>query len=161
MALVARLIDHVIVLMMASLHLLIGFSKLRYSFNPPKKRNQSTCCSDTLQFRESVNSPQQGETHEYEEVAVDLQNRESSMNGAQDVSSSSSLTGGSGICGTDSDGYLNPYHTPKSTSTTLEHGPYSELSNTETSFMHVLESPVYSKSQTKNLEIENRDKRNT
>ncbi|CAG2232903.1 unnamed protein product [Mytilus edulis] len=100
------------------------------------------CCSDALHSSESVNSSQQheqGETHEYEEVAAGVRNSELSNMSDQDVGSSSSMTG-SGICGTDSDGYLNPYHTLQSIPITFEHGPYSDLSNTTTSVLHVLES---------------------
>lgn len=114
-----------------------------------QKRNQFRCCSDALHSSESVNSSQQdeqGETHEYEEVVAGVRNSELSNMSDQDVGSSSSMTG-SGICGTDSDGYLNPYHTPQSIPITFEHGPYSDISNTATSVLHVLESQVFFKSQ--------------
>ncbi|VDI64435.1 Hypothetical predicted protein [Mytilus galloprovincialis] len=114
-----------------------------------RRETKFRCCSDALHSSESVNSSQQheqGETHEYEEVAAGVRNSELSNMSDQDVGSSSSMTG-SGICGTDSDGYLNPYLTPQSMPITFEHGPYSDLSNTATSVLHVLESQVFFKSQ--------------
>lgn len=101
-----------------------------------KKREQQTNRTDTEHFNVSGNILQQGENHEYEEVDEGFLNRESSVNDRQDVSSSRSSARGSGICGVDSDGYLNPYHALKSIEITVEHGQCSELSDTETSFIH-------------------------
>lgn len=101
-----------------------------------KKREQRTVHINTTHSNISGIHLQQEQNHEYEEVDEGLLNRESSINDGQNGSSSRSSAGGSGICGIDSDGYLNSYHALKSIEITLEQGQYSEVSEIETSFIH-------------------------
>ncbi|CAC5379942.1 unnamed protein product [Mytilus coruscus] len=108
-----------------------------------KKRDQSTDHTNTSHSNESGNIPQQVETHEYDEVDDGFLYRESSVNEEHRARSSGSTTGGSGICGIDSDGYLNPYHALKSIEITLGQGASSEQSSTETSFIPAQENTVY------------------
>ncbi|CAC5379951.1 unnamed protein product [Mytilus coruscus] len=110
-----------------------------------KKREQRTVHINTIHSNLSGNHQNQGENHEYEEVDEVFLNREASINDRQDVSSSRSSAGGSGICGIDSEGYLNPYHTLKSIEITLQHEPCSELSDIETSSIHTQENTLYFK----------------
>ncbi|CAC5401462.1 unnamed protein product [Mytilus coruscus] len=84
----------------------------------------------------------QGDTHEYMEIDDGFLNVESQKNDAQSTRSSASLTGGSGICGVDNDGYLNPYQELKSIEITLSQEQSSEQSSTETSFIHAQENIV-------------------
>ncbi|CAC5401463.1 unnamed protein product [Mytilus coruscus] len=112
-----------------------------------KKRKQSAVHTSTSHTNESGNNPPQGETHQYEEVDDGFLNRESSINDRQEVRNSGSSTGGSGICGSDSDGYLHPYHALKSIEIEMEHGQCNEQSSTETSFIHVQENTVYFQNQ--------------
>ncbi|CAC5379950.1 unnamed protein product [Mytilus coruscus] len=110
-----------------------------------KKREQRTVHINTIHSNLPGNHQNQGENHEYEEVDEVFLNREASINDGQDVSSSRSSAGGSGICGIDSEGYLNPYHALKSIEITLQHGPCSEPSDIETSSIHTEENTLYFK----------------
>lgn len=87
--------------------------------------------TNTTHPSEPGNNPHLVEIHEYEEVDDGFLNRESSINEEYDVRSSGSSTRGSGICGVDSDGYLNPYHALKSIEITIGQGPSSVQSSTE------------------------------
>ncbi|CAG2218977.1 unnamed protein product [Mytilus edulis] len=120
-----------------------------------KKRDQSTDHTNTTHPNEPENNPPRGETHEYDEVDDRFLNRESSVNDEFDVRSSGSSTVGSGICGVDSDGYLNPYHALKSIEITIDQGPSSEQSRTETSFIQAQENIVVFNSQNKYSKIVN------
>ncbi|CAC5425766.1 unnamed protein product [Mytilus coruscus] len=164
---VTKISDHMFVFIMLSLYLLLGAYiiiagfiglsvtlltfllvvllvciSLKYKVFC-KKRDQSTDHTNTTHPNESGNNPQQVETHEYDEVDDGFLYRESSVNDELDLRSSRSSNGGSGICGIDSDGYLNPYHALKSIEITIGKGPSSEQSSTETSFIHAQENTVY------------------
>ncbi|CAG2218974.1 unnamed protein product [Mytilus edulis] len=77
--------------------------------------------------------------------------QESTINdGHEDVRISGSSTGGSGICGIDSDGYLNPYNALKSIDIRLDQGPSSDQLKTETSFIHTQENTIYFTEQMQN-----------
>ncbi|CAG2204556.1 unnamed protein product [Mytilus edulis] len=108
-----------------------------------KKREHGTESLNTTLPNELGSNPQQGETHQYDEVDDGFLNRESSINDGQDASSSRSSARGSGICGVDSDGYLNPYHALKSIKISLEQEPYFKLSDIETSVIHTEENTLY------------------
>ncbi|CAC5379947.1 unnamed protein product [Mytilus coruscus] len=105
-----------------------------------KKRYQNTDHTNTAHPNESGNNLQQVETHEYDEVDGGFLYRESSVNDEHDVRSSGSSTGGSGICGTDSDGYLNPFMCRNQLKLQYGQEPNSEQSSTETSFIHAQEN---------------------
>ncbi|CAG2232904.1 unnamed protein product [Mytilus edulis] len=82
---------------------------------------------------ETAHQSQPGVSHQYDEVDDGFLNRSSLIKDEKDLSGSESSTVRSGICGTDSAGYLNPYHTILSKEIALLQGPYSELSDTATS----------------------------
>ncbi|CAC5406478.1 unnamed protein product [Mytilus coruscus] len=71
-----------------------------------KKRERRSVHTISTHPTGSGNNPLQGETHQYDEVDDEVLNRESSINDEHDVRSSGSSTGGSGICGVDSDGTI-------------------------------------------------------
>ncbi|XP_052078256.1 uncharacterized protein LOC127716173 isoform X2 [Mytilus californianus] len=108
-----------------------------------KNRWQGTDHNNTTHTNVSENYPPQGETHEYDEVDDGFLNRESSINNGHDVRNSGSSSGDIGICGIDSDGYLNPYHALKSIEITFEQGLSSERSSTQTSIINAQENTVY------------------
>ncbi|CAC5406476.1 unnamed protein product [Mytilus coruscus] len=108
-----------------------------------KNRWQGTVHTNLTHPNDSGNNPLQGETHQYDEVDDGFLNRESSINDGQDVRSSESSNEGSGICGIDSDGYLNPYNALKSIEIKLDQGSASDQLRTETSFIHTQENTIY------------------
>ncbi|XP_071124088.1 uncharacterized protein [Mytilus edulis] len=79
-----------------------------------KKRERRTVQSSTNHTNRSRNHAHQGEAHEYVEINDGRLNRGSSIYYIHRARNSGSSTRGSGICGVDSDGYLNPYHALKS-----------------------------------------------
>lgn len=98
-----------------------------------KKKQHVTVFSGTFTPNETVAQSQPGVSHQYDEVDDGFLNRKFSTEDEKDLSSSDSSTVRSGICGTDSAGYLNPYHTIVSKEITLWQVPYSELSETDNS----------------------------
>ncbi|CAG2204558.1 MEGF10_11 [Mytilus edulis] len=107
-----------------------------------KNRWQGTDHTNRTHTNESGNYPPQGETQQYDEVDDVFLNQESSVNDEHDVRNSGSSTGGSGICGVDGDGYLNPYHALNSIEITIGQGTSSEQSSTETSYIQAQENTV-------------------
>ncbi|CAC5406472.1 LAMC1 [Mytilus coruscus] len=90
------------------LHMFVGNMKYlarRYTIHPNVSRNHA----------------HQGEIHEYEGVDDGCLNQESSIYDVHRARSSGSSTRGSGICGIDSDGYLNPYRALKSIEIQMEY----------------------------------------
>ena len=115
-----------------------------------KNRERRSVHQVSTHPNESGNNPPQGETHQYDEVDDGFLNRESPVNDGYGVRNSGSSTGGSGICGIDSDGYLNPYNALKSIEIKLDQGTSSDQLKTETSFIHTQENTIYFTEQMQN-----------
>ncbi|CAC5425768.1 unnamed protein product [Mytilus coruscus] len=101
-----------------------------------KNRERRTVHINTIYPTESRNHAHQEEAHEYEGVDDGCLNRESSIYDGHRAKSSGSSARGSGICGIDSDGYLNAYHALKSIEFEVENTQYTDQSSTGTSFRH-------------------------
>ncbi|VDI74077.1 Hypothetical predicted protein [Mytilus galloprovincialis] len=115
-----------------------------------KKRKQGTVATDTTHTNESGSNSPQGETHQYDEVDDGFLNRESEINDGQEVRSSESSNEGSGICGVDNDGYLNPYNALKSIRINLDQRSSCDQLTTETSFIHTQENTIHFTDQMQN-----------